>query len=101
HRFPWTSELDELLRERLKESGVTEAVSQLQQRTGWPRDVIIRRAHRLGVPTCPREHRAWTAADTNYLIQSVGHASVKVMAQELGGRRPRTGEIEACRAAVS
>src|ERR1051326_1806681 len=46
--FPWTSELDQQLLTRCTAAGLGIGVSEVQQKTGWPRSAILRRAHKLG-----------------------------------------------------
>ena len=82
--FPWTSELDQQLLMRCAEAGLGIGVSELQQRTGWPRSAILRRAHKLGIEVQELpERREWTAADKNFLVQSIRHVPVTVIAREL------------------
>src|ERR1700676_616896 len=51
--FRWTDELDERLIRIHEEGGLSAAVSGVQRLTGWPRKAILRRAHKLGLPTRP------------------------------------------------
>lgn len=82
--FPWTSELDQQLLTRCAAAGLGIAVSEVQQTTGWPRSAILRRAHKLGVVVQELpERREWTAADKNFLVQSIRHVPVKAIAREL------------------
>jgi hypothetical protein len=84
HPFPWTSELNQLILKRCAEAGLGIGVSEIQQRTGWPRSAILRRAHKLGIKVQELpERREWTAADKNFLVQSIRHVPVKVIAREL------------------
>lgn len=81
--FPWTPELDVHLMEAYTNGGLPAAVREVQQETGWPRHVICRRAHRLGIP--PREHheQSWTAADRKYVIEHVNHQAIENIAKAL------------------
>ena len=83
-RFPWTSGLDQQLLTRCAVAGLGVGVSEVQVKTGWPRSAILRRAHKLGIVVQEHpERREWTAADKNFLVQSIRHVPVKVIAREL------------------
>jgi hypothetical protein len=83
--FSWTDELDTLLLERYRSSGINLAVSEVQKATGFPRSAILRRGHKLGVPKRSEpSSRLWTDADLRFLVESVQHLSVTVIAKELG-----------------
>ena len=84
-RCTWTNELEQELRGRCAIEGLSTAVTEICKKTGWSRASVARRAHKLGVPVKQRGRRnAWTEADRNFLVQSVGHVPVKTIARELG-----------------
>lgn len=83
--FPWTEEQEQRLLALCREAGLKEAVSILQQETGWPRDAIIRRAHKLGVPRKEYQRKQeWSEVDRTFLLVSVRHTPVKRIARQLG-----------------
>jgi len=80
----WTSELEERLIRVYQEAGLSAAVSEIQDLTDWPRQAILRRAHRLGCPKEPvADRRAWTMAELRFALESVNHLSVREIAEEL------------------
>jgi hypothetical protein len=82
--LPWTDELDERLVRVYREAGLSASVTDIQNLTGWPRRAILRRAHRLGLPTEPAgDRRRWTMAELRFAIESVNHLSVREIADEL------------------
>ncbi|HLG97902.1 MAG TPA: hypothetical protein VKX49_16430 [Bryobacteraceae bacterium] len=84
-RYKWTDELEEELLARSSIVGLSAAVSEICQKTGWSRAAVVRRAHKLGVPIEPRGGRVpWTEADRNFLVQSICHVPVRAIAHELG-----------------
>ena len=84
-RYKWTKELEQELLARSAVVGLSAAVSEICQKGGWSRAAVVRRAHRLGVPTEVRGQRCpWTEADRNFLVQSIRHVPVKAIARELG-----------------
>jgi hypothetical protein len=83
--FQWTDELNERLITIHKKAGLSAAVSDVQSLTGWPRKAILRRAHKLGIPTRPfGARRRWTMVEYRFAIESLNHMSVREIAEELG-----------------
>jgi hypothetical protein len=83
--FRWTDELDEQLSRIHGEAGLSAAVSSVQSLTGWPRKAILRRAHKLGLPTRTLgTRRRWTMVEFRFAIESLNHMSVREIADELG-----------------
>jgi hypothetical protein len=83
--FRWTDELDERLIHTYEEAGLCAAVSGIQSLTGWPRKTILRRAHKLGIPTRPLgSRRRWTMVEFRFAIESLNHMSVREIAEEIG-----------------
>jgi transcriptional regulator with XRE-family HTH domain len=83
--FRWTSELDEELIHIHEQAGLRAAVSSVQRLTGWPRKAILRRAHKLGIPTRPLgSRRRWTMVEFRFAIESLNHMSVREIAEEIG-----------------
>jgi hypothetical protein len=82
---PWTNEHDERLLALCNETGLKDAVSVMQRETRWPRDAIVRRAHKLGVPKkqYQRKHE-WSEIDRTFLLVSVRHVPVRKIARQLG-----------------
>src|SRR6202043_1686312 len=81
--FRWTNELDERLIHIHEEAGLSAAVSGVQSLTGWPRKAILRRAHKLGVPTRPSgSRRRWTMVEYRFVIESLNHMSVREIAEQ-------------------
>ena len=84
-RYQWTQELERELLARSSVVGLGVAVSEICQKTGWSRAAVVRRAHKLGVPSETRGERVpWTEADRNFLVQSICHVPVRAIANELG-----------------
>jgi hypothetical protein len=80
----WTDELDERLVRVHREAGLSASVSDIQNLTGWPRRAILRRAHKLGLPTEPTgDRQRWTMAELRFAIESVNHLTVREIADEL------------------
>lgn len=80
----WTNELDECLIRTCRELGLSASVSDIQNRTNWPRRAILRRAHKLGLATeTVRDRRPWTMAEFRFAIESVNHVTVKEIAEHL------------------
>jgi hypothetical protein len=83
--FRWTDELDQRLIRVHEEAGLSAAVSSVQSLTGWPRKAILRRAHKLGIPTRPLgSRRRWTMVEYRFAIESLNHMSVREIAEEIG-----------------
>ena len=83
--FRWTDELDEQLIRIHEDAGLSAAVSSVRSLTGWPRKAILRRAHKLGLPTRPLGvRRRWTMVEFRFAIESLNHMSVREIAEELG-----------------
>jgi hypothetical protein len=83
--FRWTDELDERLIRIHEEAGLSAAVSGVQSLTGWPRKAILRRAHKLGLPSRPLgSRRRWTMVEYRFAIESLNHMSVREIAEEIG-----------------
>jgi hypothetical protein len=83
--FRWTDALDERLIRINEEAGLSAAVSGVQSLTGWPRKAILRRAHKLGLPTRPLgSRRPWTMVEFRFVIESLNHMSVREIAEEIG-----------------
>ena len=83
--FRWTDELDERLIRIHEEAGLSAAVSGVQSLTGWPRKAILRRAHKLGLPSRPLgARRRWTMVEFRFAIESLNHMSVREIAEEIG-----------------
>ena len=82
--LPWTDELDERLVRVYREAGLSASVSDIQNLTGWPRRAVLRRAHKLGLPSEPAgNRRRWTMSELRFAIESVNHLSVREIADEL------------------
>ncbi|HWO31766.1 MAG TPA: hypothetical protein VNO32_23470, partial [Candidatus Acidoferrum sp.] len=82
--FRWTDELDERLIHIHEEAGLSAAVSRVQSLTGWPRKAILRRAHKLGLPTRPLgARRRWTMVEYRFVIESLNHMSVREIAEQI------------------
>jgi len=82
--FRWTNELDERLIHLHEEAGLSAAVSGVQNLTGWPRKAILRRAHKLGLPTRPLgARRRWTMVEYRFVIESLNHMSVREIADQI------------------
>jgi hypothetical protein len=82
--FRWTNELDERLIHIHEEVGLSAAVSGVQSLTGWPRKAILRRAHKLGLPTRPLgARRRWTMVEYRFVIESLNHMSVREIAEQI------------------
>jgi hypothetical protein len=83
--FRWTDELDERLIRIHEEEGLSGAVSSVESLTGWPRKAILRRAHKLGLPSRPLgARRRWTMVEFRFAIESLNHMSVREIAEEIG-----------------
>jgi transcriptional regulator with XRE-family HTH domain len=83
--FRWTDELDERLIRIHEEAGLSEAVSSVQSLTGWPRRAILRRAHKLGLPSrLSGSRRRWTMVEYRFAVESLNHMSVREIAEEIG-----------------
>ena len=83
--FRWTDELDKRLIRIHEEAGLSAAVSAVQNLTGWPRKAILRRAHKLGIPSRPSgSRRPWTMVEYRFAIESLNHMSVREIAEEIG-----------------
>jgi hypothetical protein len=83
--FRWTDELDERLIRIHEEACLSAAVSGVQSLTVWPRKAILRRAHKLGLPTRPlSSRRRWTMVEYRFVIESLNHMSVRDIAEEIG-----------------
>jgi hypothetical protein len=82
--FPWTPELDGHLMSAYALGGLASAITEVQQKTGWPRHVIGRRAHRLGIPPGEHHEQPWTAAERKFVIEHVNHQAVENIAKGLG-----------------
>jgi hypothetical protein len=83
--FRWRDELDERLIRIHEEAGLSAAVLGVQSLTGWPRKAILRRAHKLGLPTRPLgTRRPWTMVEFRFAIESLNHMSVREIAEEIG-----------------
>ena len=83
--FRWTDELDGRLIRIYEEAGLSAAVSGVQNLTEWPRKAILRRAHKLGIPTRPLgSRRRWTMVEYRFAIESLNHMSVREIAEEIG-----------------
>jgi len=77
-RFPWTPGLLQQLKDACA------AVTLMHERTGWPRDAILRRAHLvLQVPSKAKTSTVWSASERRYVVEHAGHLSAPVMAKEL------------------
>ncbi len=82
--FRWTNELDERLIHIHEEAGLSAAVSGFHSLTGWPRKAILRRAHKLGLPTRPLgARRRWTMVEYRFVIESLNHMSVREIAEQI------------------
>ena len=74
--LPWTKELDDRLKRVHREDGLSASVTDIRNLTDWPRRAILRRAHKLGLPTEPVAHRRrWTMAEYRFALESVNHLS--------------------------
>jgi len=82
--FRWTDELDKRLIHLHEVVGLSAAVSGVQSLTGWPRKAILRRAHKLGLPTRSiGARRRWTMAEYRFVIESLNHMSVREIAEQI------------------
>ena len=82
---PWTKEQDERLLAFCSEVGLRDAVSVMQRETGWRRDAIVRRVHKLGVPKKQYQRKQeWSEIDRTFLLVSVRHVPVRKIARQLG-----------------
>ncbi len=83
-RSRWTPDLDRTLIEHAASDGLGAALVHMATVSGYPQDAIRRRARRLGlaVPTRPKP-RNWTNAEIKFLVESVQHMAVPVLAKEL------------------
>ena len=82
---PWTKEEDERVLALCGEMGLKDAVSVMQRETGWPRDAIVRRVHKLGVPKKQYQTKQeWSEIDRTFLLVSVRHVPVRKIARQLG-----------------
>jgi hypothetical protein len=96
--FEWTTDLDEHLRRIHTEAGLRAAVSEVQCITGWPRNAILRRARKLGLPSQPvGSRRRWRMAEFRFALESVNHMSVKEIAEEIGRSEKAVREMVAQR----
>jgi hypothetical protein len=83
--FQWTDELDQQLIRMHEEAGLSAAVSGVQSLTGWPRKAILRRAHKLGIPSRGLgSRRRWTMVEYRFAVESLNHMSVREIAEEIG-----------------
>lgn len=93
-RFLWTKQLVNQLREDCKLMGTPAAVDHMQARTGWPTEVVWRKAQQLvDSDQGKRQTTGWAASEQRYLIEHAGHMSTRNMAQEL----QRSVESVACK----
>ena len=77
----WSNELDERLVRVHRDAGLSASVSDIQNLTGWPRRAILRRAHKLGLPTeRVGDRQRWTMAELRFAIESVNHLTVREIA---------------------
>ena len=82
--FAWTEAFDTVLLRAAKVGGYEPAVAEVQRLTGFPREAVMRRAHKLGLHAIHSSASTpWTDADVRFLLESVQHLSVKVIAREL------------------
>lgn len=81
--YPWTPELDAQLA-AASTSELAAGVTRIQHATGWPRQIIYRRAHRLGIPSGEHHEQRWTASDRKYVVEHVNHQAVESIAKALG-----------------
>ena len=83
-RFPWTKELLDLLQQVSETAGIQAAVKRMQSLTGWPRDVVLRKARQvLEIEATNRCQSAWAASEKRYIIENANHKSTHAMAKEL------------------
>ena len=83
--FRWTDELDKRLIRIHEDAGLSAAVSGVQSLTGWPRKAILRRAHKLGLPTRPLAlRRPWSMVEFRFAIECLNHMSVREIAEAIG-----------------
>lgn len=83
-RFSWSEAADAVLLQAKKVGGFKSAVAEVQRLTGFPQEAVMRRARKLGVHTCHSTgSTSWTDADVRFLLESVQHLSVNVIAREL------------------
>ena len=82
--FAWTEALDTVLLQAEEFGGFKLAVAEVQRLTGFPREAVMRRARKLGLHTrYSSAAMPWTDADVRFLLESVQHLSVNVIAREL------------------
>jgi hypothetical protein len=82
--FAWTEALDTVLLHAEEFGGVKPAVAEVQGLTGFPREAVMRRVRKLGLHASHSATSApWTDADVRFLLESVQHLSVRVIAREL------------------
>jgi hypothetical protein len=83
--FRWTDEMDKRLIRIHEEAGLSAAVSDVRSLTGWPRKAILRRAHKLGLPTRSlSSRRPWTMVELRFAVESLNHVSVREIAEQIG-----------------
>jgi hypothetical protein len=83
-RFPWTEEQEQRLVVLCGEVGLREAVSLLKRETGWPRDAILRKAHKLGIQKKEYQRKQeWSEVERTFLLAAVRHVPVKRIARQL------------------
>jgi hypothetical protein len=94
--FEWTSDLDQHLRRIDAEQGLRAAVSEIHCITGWPRNAILRRARKLGLPHQPvGSRRRWQMSEFRFALESVSHMSVREIAAEIGRSEKAVREMVA------
>ena len=82
--FAWTEALDAVLLHAEKFGGFKLAVAEVERLTGFPQEAIMRRTRKLGVyASHSSASTPWTDADLRFLLESVQHLTVKVIAKEL------------------
>jgi hypothetical protein len=83
--FRWTDALDKRLIRIHEDAGLSAAVSGVQSLTGWPRKAILRRAHKLGLPTRSlASRRPWSMVEFRFAIECLNHMSVREIAEAIG-----------------
>ena len=82
--FAWTEAFDTALLHAARVDVFDPAVAEVQRLTGFPREAVMRRARKLGLHTSySSASTPWTDADVRFLLESVQHLSVRVIAREL------------------
>jgi len=78
-KYVWTPERDQLLRDEYKHNA-----TELANRFGWPKWVVVKRAASLGL--CRTKEKPWTKAEDAFLLEHAGSRTANWMARQLRTR---------------